>query len=165
MKTILIAYKRENSYINELMLSLEQQGYSLIIVDNSEELLTIIRNNARLASVLFTYDIFNEGLTDKIIELNETLPVFLLKDTNDCNANVDYHKIGNHAQFIDCNLYTQTEVISKIQKAIRQYIQSIIPPLTKALFKYVNEDKYTFCTPGHMGGDCIFKITNWYVIL
>lgn len=157
MKTILIAYKRENSYINELMLSLEQQGYSLIIVDNSEELLTIIRNNARLASVLFTYDIFNEGLTDKIIELNETLPVFLLKDTNDCNANVDYHKIGNHAQFIDCNLYTQTEVISKIQKAIRQYIQSIIPPLTKALFKYVNEDKYTFCTPGHMGGTAFLK--------
>ena len=67
MKTILIAYKRENSYINELMLSLEQQGYSLIIVDNSEELLTVIRNNARLASVLFTYDIFNEGMTDKII--------------------------------------------------------------------------------------------------
>lgn len=59
MKTILIAYKRENSYINELMLSLEQQGYSLIIVDNLEEFLATIRNNARLASVLLTYDIFS----------------------------------------------------------------------------------------------------------
>ena len=129
MKTVLIAYKRENSYINELTSLLEQQGYSLIVVDNSEELLTIVRNNARLASVLFTYDIFEDGLSDKIIELNESLPIFLLKDTNDCHA-VDYHKIGNNAQFIDCNLYTQTEVISKIQKAIRQYIQNIIPPLT-----------------------------------
>jgi len=81
MKTILIAYKRENSYINELMLSLEQQGYSLIIVDNLEEFLATIRNNARLASVLLTYDIFQDDLhlTDKIIELNEELPIFLLK--------------------------------------------------------------------------------------
>lgn len=165
MKTLLIAYKRENSYINELMLSLEQQGYSLIIVDNLEEFLATIRNNARLASVLLTYDIFQDDLhlTDKIIELNEELPIFLLKETDDCNA-VDYNKIGDYAQFIDCNLYTQAEVISKIQKAIRQYIGNIVPPLTK---HYSNMLMKINIHSAHQDtwGDCIFKITSWYVIL
>ena len=68
MKTVLIAYKRENSYINELTSLLEQQGYSLIVVDNSEELLTIVRNNARLASVLFTYDMFEDGLSNGFLD-------------------------------------------------------------------------------------------------
>ena len=47
------------------MLSLEQQGYSLIIVDNLEEFLATIRNNARLASVLLTYDIFQDDLQER----------------------------------------------------------------------------------------------------
>lgn len=157
MKTILIAYKKENSYINELISMLENKGFTLVIVNNADELLNVIRNNARLGSVVFTYDLFEEGLTDKIVSLNEQLPIFLLKDTSDCCGNIDYHAIGNYAQFVDCNLYTQTEIVHKIEKALRQYIDSIIPPLTKALFKYVNEDKYTFCTPGHMGGTAFLK--------
>ena len=38
-----------------------------------------------------------------------------------------------------------------------EYINTILPPLTKALFKYVREGKYTFCTPGHMGGTAFQK--------
>ena len=36
--------------------------------------------------------------------------------------------------------------------AIRDYINKILPPFTKELMRYVDEKKYTFCTPGHMGG-------------
>lgn len=38
-----------------------------------------------------------------------------------------------------------------------EYINTILPPLTKALFKYVREGKYTFCTHGHMGGTAFRK--------
>ena len=32
-----------------------------------------------------------------------------------------------------------------------------MPPFTKALFNYVKEGKYTFCTPGHMAGTAYQK--------
>ena len=38
-----------------------------------------------------------------------------------------------------------------------EYLDNITPPFTKALFTYVKERKYTFCTPGHMGGTAYQK--------
>ncbi|MFP1557958.1 hypothetical protein ACLB1T_14575 [Escherichia coli] len=46
---------------------------------------------------------------------------------------------------------------NKIKQTTDEYINTILPPLTKALFKYVREGKYTFCTPGHMGGTAFQK--------
>jgi lysine decarboxylase len=45
----------------------------------------------------------------------------------------------------------------QIKQNTDEYIDTILPPLTKALFKYVREGKYTFCTPGHMGGTAFQK--------
>ncbi|MDY4594058.1 MAG: lysine decarboxylase LdcC [[Pasteurella] aerogenes] len=157
MKNILIGYNKCTHYIDLLKNDLAVQGYSITTVVNRDELLTVLQNNARISAVLFTCDMLEEGLTDNIVLLNENLPIFLLKDTCDCHHHIDFHVIGNYAQFIDCNLYTTTETVNKINKAVNQYIDTIIPPLTKALFNYVSEDKYTFCTPGHMSGTAYLK--------
>ncbi len=47
--------------------------------------------------------------------------------------------------------------LSRIGQYTREYLENITPPFTRALFNYVQEGKYTFCTPGHMGGSAIRK--------
>ncbi|MDR0805877.1 MAG: lysine decarboxylase LdcC [Enterobacteriaceae bacterium] len=156
MNTVLIGCKAKNDFIENLSSVLESEGYFVEFVDNSDKLMTIVKNNARIASVLFEYDLFSCKLAKEIVDLNEYLPMFLLK-TNDFNNEFDFSVVGDHAQFIDCSLYSEIEVVNKIGKAVNEYVDAIMPPLTKALFKYVEEDKYTFCTPGHMGGTAYQK--------
>ncbi len=59
--------------------------------------------------------------------------------------------------FFEYALGAAEDIANKIKQTTRQYINTILPPLTKALFKYVREGKYTFCTPGHMGGTAFQK--------
>lgn len=49
------------------------------------------------------------------------------------------------------------EIATRIGQYTREYLDNITPPFTKALFNYVQEGKYTFCTPGHMGGSAYQK--------
>ncbi|MCQ8856812.1 lysine decarboxylase LdcC, partial [Escherichia coli] len=68
-----------------------------------------------------------------------------------------FDSFDGNVHLIDCCLYSVDEIVNKIQKIINDYIDAILPPLTKALFNYVKEGKYTFCTPGHMGGTAYQK--------
>ncbi|MGL5237405.1 MAG: lysine decarboxylase, partial [Plesiomonas shigelloides] len=59
--------------------------------------------------------------------------------------------------FFEYALDMASDITLKIEQAVAAYVDDILPPLTKALFKYVEEGKYTFCTPGHMGGTAFQK--------
>ncbi|MDK6717687.1 lysine decarboxylase LdcC, partial [Escherichia coli] len=60
-------------------------------------------------------------------------------------------------RFFEYALGAAEDIANKIKQNTDEYIDTILPPLTKALFKYVREGKYTFCTPGHMGGTAFQK--------
>lgn len=148
-------------YINEFASFMEKNDYSVIKVGTSNELLSLLKNNARVSLVLFTVDFFcndilNQNLVSAITEINELLPMFLLKDP-DSSAEIEFSDIDESVHYIDSSLYTYVEMLCQFEKKIAQYIDKITPPLTKALFKYVEEGKYTFCTPGHMGGTAYQK--------
>ena len=49
------------------------------------------------------------------------------------------------------------KIATRIGQYTREYLENITPPFTRALFNYVQEGKYTFCTPGHMGGSAYQK--------
>src|SRR5690606_5349135 len=54
-------------------------------------------------------------------------------------------------------LYAGQDIADRIKRGTEAYFDTILPPFTKALFRYVDEGKYTFCTPGHMGGTAFQK--------
>jgi lysine decarboxylase len=62
--------------------------------------------------------------------------------------------------FFEYALGLAEEIATRIGQYTREY--HITPPFTKALFNYVQEGKYTFCTPGHMGGSAYQK-ARWAV--
>ncbi|OOF69511.1 lysine decarboxylase LdcC [Rodentibacter caecimuris] len=156
MKTILIGTNKETKYINELSCYIERDEYSVVKAGGKLELLSLLRNNARISSVILTVDFFcddfiSQQLVKDIIDINERLPIFLLKECESC-INIDFDMVDDCIQYIDSNLYTYPEVMKQIEKSVEHYLDQITPPLTKTLFNYVHESKYTFCTPGHMGG-------------
>ncbi|HFP0916440.1 TPA: lysine decarboxylase LdcC [Escherichia coli] len=157
MNTILIGSKSfDNKYVAEIISNLHTKNFDTELAGCSEKIETIIRNNARIAAVLLDLDDSNDIL-DKIRMLNEHLPVFLLKTDDVAIKKFCFDSFDGNVHLIDCCLYSVDEIVNKIQKVINDYIDAILPPLTKALFNYVKEGKYTFCTPGHMGGTAYQK--------
>ncbi|EPO9228618.1 lysine decarboxylase LdcC [Escherichia coli] len=157
MNTILIGSKSfDNKYVAEIISHLHTKNFGTELAGCSEKIETIIRNNARIAAVLLDLDDSNDIL-DKIRMLNEHLPVFLLKTDDVAIKKFCFDSFDGNVHLIDCCLYSVDEIVNKIQKIINDYIDAILPPLTKALFNYVKEGKYTFCTPGHMGGTAYQK--------
>ena len=59
--------------------------------------------------------------------------------------------------FFEYALGQAEDIAIRMRQYTNEYLDNITPPFTKALFTYVKERKYTFCTPGHMGGTAYQK--------
>lgn len=151
MKTILVASSENNSFIDKLSAMLAEQGFIIERVACKGRIISLIKNNARIALALFEKEFFTKEVIDEVVSVNERLPLVLLK-TEDQENNLNFNQICEHAVFIDGALYSNEDIVNRIKRTIADYTNAILPPLTKALFNYVKESKYTFCTPGHMGG-------------
>ncbi|HHF4620081.1 TPA: lysine decarboxylase LdcC [Haemophilus influenzae] len=161
MKTIIMGYNKSTYHTKSLTHCLQRQNYQVLEVCLRAELLNLIKNNARIVAVILNMDFFNDDffsqeLVKKMNMINENLPIFLLKDSEN-DEELDFESLENNVQYIEGYLYSEQDILHKIEKAVANYLDKITPPLTKALFKYVDEGKYTFCTPGHMGGTAFQK--------
>lgn len=161
MKTIIMGYNKSTYHTKSLTHCLQWQNYQVLEVCLRAELLNLIKNNARIVAVILNMDFFNDDffsqeLVKKMNMINENLPIFLLKDSEN-DEELDFESLENNVQYIEGHLYSEQDILHKIEKAVANYLDKITPPLTKALFKYVDEGKYTFCTPGHMGGTAFQK--------
>ncbi|OOF54831.1 lysine decarboxylase LdcC [Rodentibacter genomosp. 2] len=161
MKTIVMGYNKATYHTKSLADYLQRQNYQVVEVCLRSELLNLIKNNTRIVAVLLNMDFFNDDffsqeLVKKMNMINENLPILLLKDSEN-DEELDFESLENNVQYIESNLYSEQDIFHKIEKAVTNYLDKITPPLTKALFKYVDEGKYTFCTPGHMGGTAFQK--------
>ncbi|HHF5434599.1 TPA: lysine decarboxylase LdcC [Haemophilus influenzae] len=161
MKTIIMGYNKSTYHTKSLTHCLQRQNYQVLEVCLRAELLNLIKNNARIVAVILNMDFFNDDffsqeLVKKMNMINENLPIFLLKDSEN-DEELDFESLENNVQYIEGHLYSEQDILHKIEKAVANYLDKITPPLTKALFKYVDEGKYTFCTPGHMGGTAFQK--------
>ena len=61
------------------------------------------------------------------------------------------------AVVFEYSLGVAEDIAARIQQYTGEYLDNITPPFTRALFTYVKEGKYTFCTPGHMAGTAYQK--------
>ncbi|MCK8815120.1 lysine decarboxylase LdcC [Haemophilus influenzae] len=156
-----MGYNKSTYHTKSLTHCLQRQNYQVLEVCLRAELLNLIKNNARIVAVILNMDFFNDDffsqeLVKKMNMINENLPIFLLKDSEN-DEELDFESLENNVQYIEGYLYSEQDILHKIEKAVANYLDKITPPLTKALFKYVDEGKYTFCTPGHMGGTAFQK--------
>ena len=142
--------------IRELHQALESLDFRIVYPNDREDLLKLIENNARLCGVIFDWDKYNLELCEEISQLNEYMPLYAFANTYS-TLDVSLNDLRMQVRFFEYALGAATDIAAKIKQNTDEYIDTILPPLTKALFKYVREGKYTFCTPGHMGGTAFQK--------
>ncbi|MGS9655245.1 lysine decarboxylase LdcC, partial [Salmonella enterica subsp. enterica serovar Infantis] len=65
--------------------------------------------------------------------------------------------LRRQVRFLEDACGAAADSAAKSRQNTDENIDNILPPLTTALFKYVREGKYTFCTPCHMGGTAFQK--------
>lgn len=137
--------------LENLAEELTEAGFELIYPNNADDLLDLLRKNARIAGVIFDWDTHHLVISREISKINGKLPVFtFINDQtlldlafSDLAINIHFHNyILNHVG----------DIVTRIKLKTAEYINNLLPTFTKALFDYVRKEKYTFCTPGHMGG-------------
>ncbi|ATP08559.1 lysine decarboxylase LdcC [Aeromonas salmonicida] len=137
--------------IRQLQASLERKGSQVVYPVDVADLLKLIEKNPRVCGAIFDWDKYSLGLCKEIHDRNEKLPIFAF--AND-QSTLDIHltDLRLNVHFFEYRLGMADDIALKMGQATQAYQDAILPPFTKALFKYVEEGKYTFCTPGHMGG-------------
>ena len=149
-----VYYKDEP--IRELDLALTNLGFKIIYPRDPSDLLKLIEHNARICGAIFDWDQHSEALCLEINELNEYLPLYGFINTHS-SLDVTVNDMRMVIYFFEYALNAAEDIANRIRQYTDEYIDAITPPLTKALFRYVEEGKYTFCTPGHMAGTAFLK--------
>ncbi|MCW7186145.1 hypothetical protein OHD60_06990 [Escherichia coli] len=72
---------------------------------------------------------------------------------------------GWRSGFFEYALGQAEDIAIRMRQYTDEYLDNITPPFTKALFTYVKERKYTFCTPGAYGRHRISKKPGWLPVL
>lgn len=142
--------------LKELRDALELHGFQLIYPTNSTDLIKLIEHNPRICGVVFDWDEYSLDLCSEINELNEYLPLYAFINTHS-SLDVSVNEMRMALWFFEYSLSAAEDIATHIQQYTQEYLDNITPPLTKALFTYVKEGKYTFCTPGHMAGTAYLK--------
>ncbi len=106
------------------------------------------------AALFFDWDKYNLELCEEISKMNENLPLYAFANTYS-TLDVSLNDLRLQISFFEYALGAAEDIANKIKQTTDEYINTILPPLTKALFKYVREGKYTFCTPWSHGRYCI----------
>ncbi len=142
--------------IKELEAALQRRGFQTIWPQNSADLLQFIEHNPRICGVIFDWDEYSVDLCSDINQLNEYLPLYAFINAHS-TMDVSSQDLRMTLWFFEYALGLSEEIATRIGQYTREYLENITPPFTRALFNYVREGKYTFCTPGHMGGSAYQK--------
>jgi len=93
---------------------------------------------------------------DYIRDRNKFIPILLMTDRGSVQDIPDdvYKKING----VIWKLTDTPQFLSgRIERSVIEYSESVLPPFFEILVRYVNEYKYAWHTPGHMGGEGFLK--------
>lgn len=142
--------------VQELEQALAARGYKAVYPVDEKDLMKLLEMNPRISGVIFDWDTYSLDLCQQINQINEKLPLYAFANEHS-TLDINLADLRLNIYFFEYCLGSASDIAHKIEQATEDYKDSILPPLTKALFNYVNEAKYTFCTPGHMSGTAFNK--------
>lgn len=161
MRDILMVYndkicRQKLTFMTNLRERLTTGGYNLIVTDELGDTLSMLRSNARIVSLLFDWDDFSLDSLKELEDINLMLPVFAIANsTEEWDLKLEYFKLD--INFLQYDQHLVEEDFHRIRQAISRYAAGLMPSFTSKLMEYAEENKYTFCTPGHLGGTAFTK--------
>lgn len=156
MNDILITYhnrlnEQKKLFLNKLTQLLSEQGFNIITSSSLIDSISTLKHNARIVSYIVDWESNNLAELEELAGINPDLPIFLI-NTNHNELDLELSNFKLTLDFLQYDQHLISDDTKRIASAITRYLNVITPPFTKELMRYVNSNKYTFCTPGHMGG-------------
>jgi len=145
--------------------ALEDLHLSVLEAPSASDAQVHLRNLAQIGCILLDWDLDCTGnaeypstaaMVHKISERNSEVPLFLVTDKLSVgDLPLDVMKV------IDGYIWAMEDtpefIAGRIDRAIRRYVDNIMPPFLKTLYQYVQSYRYSWHTPGHMGGVAFLK--------
>lgn len=151
----------ESSRLKKLAENFEADNLIVMELDVVEQAVAVCTNKRDIAGVLLDWNITEEDepKVDAVLGLREKfpdLPVFVLAEK------VMVEKLPEIIiPFLDGYYWLDDDSVNfmagRLKHVIHGYIASVYPPFFGALIDYVNQYKYAWHTPGHMGGEGFLK--------
>lgn len=153
----------EGSRLRELIDNLQTQQdcsviISLTILDANE----VFHSRTDLGAVMVDWDvpevvingveIKRSILIEKIRRRNKTIPILLLTDRLPIEK-IPVNVLGKINGYLWKTADTPDYLAGRIRMQVSQYAAGVLPVFFGTLIDYVNEYKYAWHTPGHMGGE------------
>jgi arginine decarboxylase len=139
-------------------------GYSYFDVITLKDSINFFNSRKDISAIVIDLSLFTneedivKGLESVkyIHERNPAIPIFLITDneTIDLIPNEAFSIINGYLWSADDTPVFNAGVI---KRAADTYIDQILPPMFKALVKYVNNQTYSWAVPGHSGGSALLK--------
>ena len=137
--------------IHSLNECLKKRGFEVVFAADQADLVRVVENNARLAGVVIDWEDSPQELCQQIHDFNEYLPVFAFSSSNSV-TDATFQQLSLNVEFFEYEISNAADIAVTISQKVEEYEKAVTPPLTRALMNFAKEDKYTFCTPGHMSG-------------
>jgi len=147
----------KKSVFDQVIAELNQNSLFRIMTSHDvDNIRTYLDINPRICCVLYDYGEGGEATVASVCQDNPDLPIFAFTSSNaDLEVTLDTLKANLH--FISYKADEAGVIVERIKSAIEEYIEELIPPLTKALFDYASRNIYSYCTPGHGGGTAFLQ--------
>lgn len=136
----------------ELLEVLDRKGYNIRRETMNAGLAEFLEDNPTAAGVLLDWNSMGKEVYSSMDDLNEALPFFALVPTEFAGAMTPPDKDKLTLSFVGVPCRDAEKTASKMDRAIRRYQELLLPPFTRALFKFADAKKNTFCTTGHLLG-------------
>ena len=143
--------------LNQLIFQLESQNFNVRITTSYEDLNDIMILDKNWDCVLLSFPLARaqESLVQAITKIHHTqenLPCFLLCHDRESLLHLERSTLENIYEII---WVLQEEIYflgERIEKAVKEYDDFLLPPLTKAMLSYNKIAEYSWSAPGHQGG-------------
>lgn len=124
-----------------------------------------LRSLAKIGCILLDWELDCTGnpeydstatMVRKITDKSMEIPLFLITDKLSV-ADIPLEVMKRIDGYIWALEDTPDFIAGRIERDLRQYVDNLMPPFLKALYSYVQSYRYSWHTPGHMGGVAFLK--------
>ena len=162
MNDILVVYAKniedfKKDYIHKFADDLTQKNFNVTTCTSLEEAHEVSCLNSRIVTVLYDWDDFGFKDLHHFSDDRKRLPIFALT-TKHATVDINLNDFDLTLDFLEYDTHLRKNSVRRIEQAVNKYLHILLPPFTRALMHYVNEQNYSFCTPGHLGGTAFQKL-------
>ena len=144
MKTIAVLHKLglffKKHPVQEVEEELKTLGYSTVYPVDEDDLIRLLELNPRISGVIFDWDTYSLDVCQRVNTVNEKLPLYAFANEHSA-LDINLSDLSLNIYFFEYCFSSAADIARKIHQATEDYKNSILPPLTRALFNYVKEGK------------------------